>query len=71
MDDRIADGSWESTKHVRNKWSANPACLLDKNNKLRGARERASVIAEYLTTEQFGREPNHSYSIPTVLNGYD
>ena len=70
MDDRIADGSWESTKRVRKKWSANPACLLDKNDKLRGAAERATVIAEYLATEQFGRDPNHCYSIPSVLNGY-
>ena len=70
MNSRIADGSWESTKQVRTKWSANPACLLDKNNKLRGAAERAAVLGEYLATEQFGHDPNHSYSIPRVLNGY-
>ena len=70
MDDRIADGTWDSIKHIRKRMSANPACLIDKDNKLRGARERATVIAEYLATEQFGRKPNHSYSIPAVLNGY-
>ncbi len=70
MDDRIADGSWDSTKRVRKKWSANPACLIEKNNKLRGAAERATVLAEHLAKEQFGREPNHSYSKPSVLNGH-
>ena len=70
MDTKIADGSWENTKNIRKKWSANPACLLDKDNKLRGAAERAAVLAEYYATVQFGREPNHSYSIPSVLNGY-
>ena len=70
MDIKIADGSWENTKDVRKKWSANPACLLDKDNKLRGAADRAAVLAEYLATVQFGREPNHSYSIPSVLNGH-
>ena len=59
MNDKIADESWETIKQVRTKWSANPACLLDKNNKLRGAAERATVIAEYLATDQFGRDPNH------------
>ncbi len=47
MDIKIANGSWESIKDVRKKWSANPACLLDKDKKLRGAAERATVLAEY------------------------
>ena len=53
MDNKIADGSWESTKFARNKWSANPACLLDKDKKLRGAAERATVIVEHLAKDQF------------------
>ena len=43
---------------------------MDKENKLRGAADRAAVLGDYLATEQFGREPNHSYSIPRVLNGH-
>jgi len=67
MNTKIADGSWKNTTTVRSKWSANPSCLLDKNNKLRGAADRATVIGEYLATEQFGRDPNHNYVIPEVL----
>ena len=58
MDAEIADGSWENTKSVRSNWSANPACLLDKHNKLRGAAERAAVLGEYFASEQFGKDPN-------------
>ena len=44
MDTKIADGSWENTKQIRSKWNANPACLLDKENKLRGAADRAAGL---------------------------
>ena len=43
MNIKTADGSWENTKLVRSEWSANPACLLDKDNKLRGAADRSTV----------------------------
>mgnify|MGYP000611419786 CR=1 FL=1 len=70
MEDKIADGSWENTKTVRSEWSANLACLLDKNNKLRGAAERASILGDYLATEQFGRDQNHNDTIPSILKDH-
>ena len=60
----------EEVGNLFENYNLSSAAVIDKNNKLRGARERATVIAEYLASEQFGRKPNHSYSIPQVLNGY-
>ena len=74
LNKRLADGSWDTTKCVRKKYVANPACLRDTLDAsdpppLRSAAERASVYGEYLKQVQFGKSPGYTYTTPVPLVG--
>jgi len=63
----VADGSWENTKFIRKRKSANPACVKDVGGRLRGAKDKAEVVAEYLSKVQFGKEDGQQYVTPPAL----
>jgi len=68
LDQKIGDGSWESTRFLRKMKGANPACLIDLEGNLRGARDKAGVISEYLHKVQFAKGDGPDYITPPELN---
>ena len=51
LNEKLADGTWDSTRSFRKPFTVNPPCLRDKGSPpggtLRPASERAQIMAEY------------------------